>query len=36
MERELADVSIADVVRDVRKRGNFKTPPPATPLTKKS
>ncbi len=35
MERELAGVSIADVMRDVQKRGNFKTPPPAQPLPKK-
>jgi Rrf2 family protein len=32
MEGELAKVSIADVVKDVVKRGNFKTPPPALPI----
>jgi Rrf2 family protein len=34
MEDELAGVSIADVMKDVRKRGNFKTPPRALPFTK--
>ncbi len=34
MERELAKVSIADVVKDVAKRGNFKLPPKAAPIKK--
>ena len=34
MEGELARVSIADVVKDIAKRGNFKVPPKVTPLKK--
>ena len=34
MEDELARVSIADVVKQIAKRGNFRTPPPAAALKK--
>ncbi|HEX4168750.1 MAG TPA: Rrf2 family transcriptional regulator [Bryobacteraceae bacterium] len=34
MESELGKVSIADVVKDISRRGNFKVPPKAKPVRK--